>query len=108
METLHSYMNVKTFGTCALLLVLTTLPVNTGVRDSLKSRITKRNTSVYFCGCPCLACHIIYNTAHKAGEAFTQSCGFDVKDFTIDLFDWFDKSNKKGKNEFLHFCEFCD
>ena len=43
--------------------------VNIGVRDSLKLRITKRNPSVYFCGCPY---HIIHNTTHKAGEAFTQ------------------------------------
>ena len=66
--------------------------VNIGIRDSLKSRITNRNLSVYFCGCPC---HIIHNTAHKAGEVFTQSCGFEVEDFTIDLFYWFDKSRKE-------------
>ena len=78
--------------------------VNIGVRDSLKSRITKRNSSVYFCGCPC---HIIHNTAQKAGEAFTKSCGFDVEDFTVDLFYWFDKSTKR-KNVLLSYCEFCD
>ena len=78
--------------------------VNIGVRNSLKSRITKRNPSVYFCGCPC---HIIHNTAQKAGEAFTQSCGFDVEEFTIDLFYRFDKSTKR-KNALLSFCEFCD
>ena len=66
--------------------------VNIGVRDSLKIRITARNSLVYFCGCPC---HIIYNTAQKAAEEFTQSCGFDVEEFTIDLFNWFDKSTKK-------------
>ena len=53
--------------------------VNIGLRGSLKSRITKRNP-VYFCGSPC---HIIHNTAHKVGEAFTQSCCFDVKDFIM-------------------------
>ena len=37
------------------------ISLNIGVRDPLKSRITKRNPSVYFCGCPC---HIIHNTAH--------------------------------------------
>ena len=78
--------------------------VDIRVRDSLKTRITKRNSSVYFCGCPC---HIIHNTAQKASEAFTQSCGFDVEEFTIDLFYWFDKSTKR-KNELLSFCEFCD
>ena len=78
--------------------------VNIGVRDSLKTRITARNSSVYFCGCPC---HIIHNTAQKAAEAFTQSCGFDVEEFTIDLFYWFDKSTKR-KNELLSFCQFCD
>ena len=70
--------------------------VSIGARDSLKSTITKRNLSVYFCGCPC---HIILNTTYKADEPFAQSCGFDVEDFTIDLFYWFDKSTKR-KNSF--------
>jgi len=78
--------------------------VNIGARNSLKSRITQRNPSIYFCGCPC---HIIHNTAQKAGEAFAQSCGFDVEDFAIDLYYWFDKSTKR-KNDLLKYCEFCD
>ena len=55
--------------------------VNVGVRNSLKSRITQWNPSVYFCGCP-------FN------EAFAKSCGFAVEDFTVDLYYWFDKSTK--------------
>ena len=88
MESLHSYLNVKTLGICALLLVLTTLQsiLDSEVKDN------KRNLSVYFCGCPC---HIIHNTAHNAVEAFTQSCGFDVEDFTIDLFYWLDNKQKE-------------
>lgn len=78
--------------------------VNIGVWYSLKSRITKRNSSVNFCGCPC---HIIHNTAQEAGEPFTQSYGFDAEEFTINLFYWFDKYTIR-KNEPLSFCEFCD
>ena len=65
--------------------------VNVGVRNSLKSRITQWNPSVYFCGCPF---NIIHNTAHKASEAFAKSCGFAVEDFTVDLYYWFDESTK--------------
>lgn len=42
--------------------------VNMGVRNSIKSRLTKKNSSVYVLGCPC---HVIHNTADAAGKAFT-------------------------------------
>ena len=32
--------------------------------------------------------------AQKAGESFTGVSGFDVEEFVIDLFYWFDKSTK--------------
>ena len=65
--------------------------VNVGIRNSLKTRIFKRNNSIFFNGCPC---HIIHNAAQKAGSAFAGFCGFDVEEFTIDIYYWFDKSTK--------------
>ena len=65
--------------------------VNIGVRDSIKTRVLRQNPAVYFNGCPC---HIIHNAAQKAGESFTGVSGFDVEEFVIDLFYWFDKSTK--------------
>lgn len=78
--------------------------VNIGVRNSLKTRITRRNPSVFFNGCPC---HIIHNAAQYAAEAFNSVCGFDVEEFVVDIFYWFDKSTKR-KNELRSYCMFCD
>ena len=66
--------------------------VNIGVRDSIKTRVLQQNPAVYFNGC---LCHIIHNAAQKAGEVFTEVCGFDVEEFVIDLYYWFDKSTKR-------------
>ncbi len=54
----------------------------------------------------CCPCHIIHNAARKAGESFTECCGFDVEEFTIDLYYWFDKSTKR-KNGIRSYCTFC-
>ena len=50
--------------------------VNIGIRNSLKTRILRRNGVIFFNGCPC---HIIHNAAQKAGSAFALCCGFDVE-----------------------------
>ena len=54
--------------------------------------------------CPC---HIIRNTAHKESAGFTCSTKFDVEDFCIDIFYYFDKSTKQ-KNALQSYAEFCD
>lgn len=41
--------------------------VNMGCRNSIKTRVLQKNSSVYLMGCPC---HILHNTAAKAGLAF--------------------------------------
>lgn len=41
--------------------------VNLGCRNSIKTRVLQENPSVYVMGCPC---HIVHNTASKAGQAF--------------------------------------
>ena len=76
--------------------------VNIGCRNSLKTRIVARNSAIYFSGCPC---HILHNCARKAADVFTTV--FDVKEFVIDVYYYFDKSTKR-KNSLLSFCSFCN
>jgi hypothetical protein len=75
--------------------------VNIGIRNSLKSRVLQRNSAIFFNGCPC---HMIHNAAQKAAGAFSQ---FDIEEFTVDLYFWFEKSTKR-KNCLRSYCEFCD
>ena len=78
--------------------------VNIGVRNSLKVRIQARNSSVYFNGCPC---HMIHNAAQKGAGQFSVATGFDVKEFNVDIFYWFDHSTKR-KNLLQEYCQFSD
>lgn len=78
--------------------------VNMRAHNSILSRVLTKNPSCYFMGCPC---HIIHNTAHKGAEAFTSVTGFDVGDFCVDFFYYFDKSTKR-KGALRSNNEFCD
>ena len=69
--------------------------VNIGVRDSLKTRVTKCNPAIFFNGCPW---HILHNAAQKAAESFAGRCGFNVEELVIDLYYRSEKSTKR-KNE---------
>ena len=53
-------------------------------------RVLAKN-NIFVNGCPC---HIIHNTANKTPERFSEVPDFDVQDFLVDLFHWFDKSSK--------------
>ena len=77
--------------------------VNIAVRDSLKTRVLKRNLAISFNGC---ACHILHNAAQRAA-GFTGACWFDVEELVVNLFYWFDKSTRR-KNELQSYCTFCD
>ena len=76
---------------------------NLGKQNSVKTRVLKRNQECYFLGCPC---HIIHNTSHKGLSAFTKVTDFDVEDFCIDLYYFFDKSSKR-KCILQSYSEFC-
>ena len=78
--------------------------VNIGCRNSIKSRVQEKNEAIYIMGCPC---HIVHNTAGKAGDAFYKATGFNVDNMVIDLFYWFDKSTKR-KASLQRYCHFCD
>ena len=77
---------------------------NIGARNSIKSRVTAINPSIYFVGCPC---HIIHNAAQKAGDAFCDLSGFDVEECCVDHYFWFDRSTKR-KGELSEYAVFCD
>ena len=66
--------------------------VNTGVRNSLSSRIREKNIQAYVLGCPC---HILHNTAVKAATALAETTGFDIGDLAVDVSYWFEKSTKR-------------
>ena len=37
---------------------------------------------------------MVYNTANKGARSFGGISKFDIRDFLVDLFHWFDKSSK--------------
>lgn len=49
----------------------------------------------------------MHNTTSKASEKFTEVVGFDVEDFLVDIYYWFDKSTKL-QVQLESFCNFCD
>ena len=77
--------------------------VNMGIHNSIKTRILGKNSSVHVNGC---ACHIVHNTAAKAAETSSEVAGFDIEEFLVDLYHYFDKSVKR-KVTFEEFCLFC-
>jgi len=59
------------------------------------------------CSAAIMSAHTCSVQAQKAAESFSQCCGFDVEEFVIDLYYWFDKSTKR-KNGLYSYCNFCD
>ena len=78
--------------------------VNMGVHNSIKSRVLNKNSSVHVNGCPC---HIVHNTAGKGAEDYATVTSFDIEDFLVDLYHYFDKSSKR-KVTLEEFCLFCE
>ena len=66
--------------------------MNVEEKNSIMTRVVAKNKNIFINGCPC---HIIHNTANKAAERFSEASGFDVENFLVDLFHWFDKSSKR-------------
>ena len=76
--------------------------VNMGRHNSIMTRVRSTNSSVYSMGCPC---HIAHNTASTAAGSFRNETNFDVEDFLVDIYFWFDKSSKI-KNLYKEYCSF--
>ena len=68
--------------------------VNVGVHNSVMSRVLEKNPAVCFVGCPC---HKVNNAAKKGGEEFSLLSGFNVDDFLVDLYFWFEYSSTRKK-----------
>ena len=45
-----------------------------------KLEVLQNNPAIYFNGCPC---HVLHNAAQKAGDSFTECCGFDIEDLRL-------------------------
>lgn len=77
---------------------------NLSALNSVKTTVLANNEVCQF---SCCSCHIIRNTAPKVSIAFTKVTGFDMEDFCIDLYYYFDKSsNRKGAlKEYAQFCD---
>ncbi|KAJ8356703.1 hypothetical protein SKAU_G00194970 [Synaphobranchus kaupii] len=76
-------------------------PINTGINNSISSRIHKLNPRIYVHGCPC---HFAHNTAKQASTMISEVSGFDVEDIIVDVGYWFKGStNRKG-----YLTEFCE
>jgi hypothetical protein len=78
--------------------------VNIGRHNSIMTRVQGINPAIYFMKCPC---HIAHNAACYAADAFRSGTSFDVEDFLVDIYFWFDKSSKR-KNLLQEYCTFCD
>ena len=77
---------------------------NTGMRNSIKSRIIAKNESCYIMGCPC---HINHNNTQQCSTAFTSATHFEIEDFCVDMFYYFNKSIKRQRdlNKYYKFCD---
>ena len=78
--------------------------VNIGRHNSIMTRVQDVNPAIYFIKCPC---HIAHNAACYAASAFRNDTSFDVENFFVDIYFWFDKSGKR-KNLLQEYCTFCD
>ena len=77
---------------------------NMGIRNSIKSRIIAKSETCYIMDYPC---QIIHNAAHQGSTACTSAAQFEIEDFCVDMFYYFDKSTK-GKCALKACSEFWD
>lgn len=78
--------------------------VNLGKHNSIKTRVTEKNPETFFMGCPC---HIVHNTAGNGAQVFSDFSRFQLEDFLVDIYFWFDKSTQR-KAGLADYCQFCD
>lgn len=66
--------------------------VNMGARNSLCTRLQKKNIRAYVSGGPC---HILHNTSSKAASPLAYVTGFEIEELAVDGAYWFDKTAKQ-------------
>ena len=77
---------------------------NVGAHNSIKQKALLKNPNIFVSGCPC---HILHNSAWKAGREFSKIAKFDIEDHSVDLYYWFERCSKR-KSALLEYYEFCD
>ena len=65
---------------------------NIGNRNSLETRVLRKNAEVVIAGC---TCQILHNAAEKASEAFAAVSMFDLGSHCVDVFHWFENPPKR-------------
>ena len=79
--------------------------VNVGVKNSIKSRVQRRNKSCFIVGCNC---HLARSVASNGGSSsYNRVSGFDIADHMVDLYYYF-KSSTRRKGILLAFLRFLD
>lgn len=72
-----------------------------GKCNSTASRSIQKISETFICGCPY---HLAHISASHANDAVTETLKLNVKNFCINLFNWFEKSSKhNGKLKELTF-----
>ena len=77
---------------CVSLTVDNNTNAMTGRKNSIASRFKQKNESCFIGGCPC---HLDHIAASNANDALSQHIRLNVEDAVVDLFYWFEKSNKR-------------
>ena len=65
---------------------------NIGNRNSLETRVLRKNAEVVIAGC---TWQILHNAAEKASEAFAAVSMFDLGSHCVDVFHWFENPTKR-------------
>ena len=66
--------------------------VNMGKRNSIMTHALQQSKNIFTNRCPC---HIIHNTANKGPKALSKISKFEIEDFLVDIFHWFEKCSKR-------------
>ena len=99
---MKKWPKMKSPGLTVLDFVLTIQVQTLGSTIPLKQECWKTNPEVYFMAC---TCHVFHNTARSACARFIVVTGFDVDDFCVDRYYFFENSSKR-KGVLSEFCEF--
>ena len=75
---------------------------NMGTRNSIKSRILKKNTHVSVAGCSCDLAHLV---AGASGQAYQGKMDFDMEDHQVDIYYFF-KNSTRRKGILLEYLKF--
>ena len=77
---------------------------NIDASNSIKQRVIEKNENIFSSG---YSYHILHNAASKANSKISKLGKFDLENYSVDLYYWFDISSKQN-DALLEYYEFCD